>query len=304
VTTWFALVVRVPPAAAEIVFGWAWERDITGAEEDAEDPGRVIVYAREPWDEALARAEIAERLSRAGESAPPHVQAASFPEEDWQANWMRSWRPTPLGTRLLVVPSWWTEPLPADRLVLRLDPGPAFGTGTHATTALAWELLEERLLEGPARAANGARSSRPSRPSRPQAPSRLLEVGAGSGILSLGAFLLCPGLRIVATEADPGAARAFAGNVARAGAGGRVRPVRARGVPVRGGFDLAVANLTALEHAGVAGDLRAALAPRARVVLAGMREEDPPARSWPDNGFRLEARVAREGWVGERWGRG
>jgi ribosomal protein L11 methyltransferase len=180
-----------------------------------------------------------------------------------------------------VVPSWWTEPVSGDRAVLRLDPGAAFGTGTHVTTALAWELLEESL---PAR--------------------RLLDVGAGSGILSLGALLMTPSLRAVATEADPGAARALAGNVDRAGVRDRCHPVRARGVPCPGGtFDLAVANLTLAEHEAVAGALAGAMAPTCRVVVSGLRAEDATPNIFKTKGFQCSRRMDRKGWRAERWAR-
>ena len=80
----------------------------------------------------------------------------------------------------MVVPSWWELPVDPARSVLRIDPGMAFGTGVHATTSLAWRLLEG---VGPIQ--------------------RLLDVGAGTGVLGLGALLLGRTSHVVATEMSP-----------------------------------------------------------------------------------------------------
>lgn len=88
----------------------------------------------------------------------------------WEGAWKDYWRPTPAGQKLLVVPSWLEAP-PTHRQVLRLDPGAAFGTGTHESTRLCLELLESYIC--------GAET--------------VLDLGCGSGILSLAARLLGAG---------------------------------------------------------------------------------------------------------------
>ena len=95
------------------------------------------------------------------------VTVATMDEEDWANNWKQYYKPLPIGDRLLILPEWEKEEA-TDRTVLRLDPGMAFGTGGHHTTRMCLELLQEVLAEG----------------------DSLLDMGCGSGILSLAALKL------------------------------------------------------------------------------------------------------------------
>ena len=89
-------------------------------------------------------------------------------EEDWANNWKQYFRPLPTGDRLWVTPTWVDEPVPDGRRALRIDPGSSFGSGQHDTTRLCLGLLERCVKSG----------------------SRVLDIGCGSGILSIGAMLL------------------------------------------------------------------------------------------------------------------
>ena len=100
-----------------------------------------------------------------------HTQWQLIDEEDWASGWKDYWQPMPIGDRFLIYPAWETPPENSDRLVLRLDPGAAFGTGTHPTTRLCLESLEMRL-------------------SGESAGLRIADIGCGSGILSIGSILL------------------------------------------------------------------------------------------------------------------
>ncbi|MGL5032857.1 MAG: 50S ribosomal protein L11 methyltransferase [Microcystaceae cyanobacterium] len=101
----------------------------------------------------------------------PLVRWRLIDEEDWASSWKQHWQPTPVGDRFLVYPAWLTPPEDSERLILRLDPGVAFGTGTHPTTQLCLESLEMRLSYGASELV-------------------LADIGCGSGILSIGAVLL------------------------------------------------------------------------------------------------------------------
>ena len=107
------------------------------------------------------------------------VTIRSLDEEDWANNWKKYYKPLEIGSRLLVLPSW--EPLPqTDRVVLKLDPGMAFGTGAHHTTRMCLELLEKTVRPG----------------------DTMLDMGCGSGILSI-ASLLLGAKKAVAVDIDP-----------------------------------------------------------------------------------------------------
>lgn len=107
------------------------------------------------------------------------VTVQTVDEEDWANNWKQYYKPLPIGRRLLVLPCWEKAP-ESDRILLKLDPGMAFGTGAHHTTRMCLELLEQVLTGGEA----------------------MLDMGCGSGILSIAARLL-GAKRTVAVDIDP-----------------------------------------------------------------------------------------------------
>ncbi len=116
----------------------------------------------------------------------PSMQWSLIDEEDWASSWKVHWRPQAVGDRLLIHPAW--LPLePSDRIVLKLEPGVAFGTGDHATTQLCLEALEMRLdptLIPPDR------------------DVVIADIGCGSGILSVAALLL-GATKVYAVDTDP-----------------------------------------------------------------------------------------------------
>ncbi|HEY9656290.1 MAG TPA: 50S ribosomal protein L11 methyltransferase [Crinalium sp.] len=101
----------------------------------------------------------------------PAMQWDLIDEEDWSSTWKEHWQPQEIGDRFLINPAWLPVPEQSDRIVLKLEPGVAFGTGDHATTQLCLESLEMRL-GGDVK------------------DLVIADIGCGSGILSIGAMLL------------------------------------------------------------------------------------------------------------------
>ncbi len=122
----------------------------------------------------------------------PVTQWHLIDEEDWASSWKQHWEPQEIGDRFLIYPAWLPIPDQSERLLLRLDPGAAFGTGNHQTTQLCLEALEMRLGYGNSEAV-------------------VADIGCGSGILSIGAVLL--GAKAVyGVDIDPLAVRAARSN--------------------------------------------------------------------------------------------
>ena len=165
-------------------------------------------------------------------------------EEDWANNWKKYYKPLNIGERLLVLPSW--EPCPkTDRTVLKLDPGMAFGTGAHHTTRMCLEFLEKVVQQG----------------------DEMLDLGCGSGILSI-ASLLLGAKSAIAVDIDPIAEKIAYENAAMNGITqetftvliGNVLSDSAVQRRIRGQYPVVAANIVA--------DVIIALAPLARTLVA------------------------------------
>jgi len=146
-------------------------------EEDEGTPvGDITVRAYLPVDETLesTRQKLEESLFYLGMIQPlPAPTFTPIADQNWMEAWKTRYQPIPIGKRQIIVPVWMDSPEP-DRVSIRIDPGMAFGTGTHPTTQLCLELLETVFDEG-----NGF-----------QNPSSVIDVGCGSGILSVAALKL------------------------------------------------------------------------------------------------------------------
>jgi ribosomal protein L11 methyltransferase len=233
------LVDEVPAAAAGV--------EIRGAE-------AVFWAALADREAALAetRGAVARWQAAGFEVDAARVTAApAVPEAEWRDAWKRYFHVTRLTRHLVVVPSWERhEPAPDD-LILALDPGLAFGTGTHASTRLVLEELQALADAG-------------------AAPARVLDVGAGSGILAIAACRLWPRTTCVAIDVDPLAVAACIENASVNSVGDRITASAAALGAIDERFALVVANIQAHVLRELRGELIARCAPGATLILSGL----------------------------------
>ena len=175
--------------------------------------------------------------------------------EDWSTSWKVHFKPLRVGKRLLIVPTWEDSVQRPDDLVIRIDPGMAFGTGGHETTRLCLELLEQVLGDSPLLTV----------------PS-LLDLGTGSGILAMAASLLGAG-RILALDIDPEAVVVAQENLQLNNLASVVECGTTPLEALAENFDIILANILAEELVRLAPDLAARLQPGGWLILSGILAE-------------------------------
>lgn len=190
--SWWDIKIRGDRSLDELVF---WRVETFGCQgTSTQYKGKTCVvsaYLPEERAHLLDLAALALRLRQDALTlnlAAPEIKWTLIDEEDWSSSWKAHWQPQEIGDRFLICPAWHEVPAASDRVVIRLDPGVAFGTGTHATTQLCLEGLEMRLDGKPSDA-------------------RVADIGCGSGILAIGAALM-GAERVFAVDTDPIAVRA------------------------------------------------------------------------------------------------
>jgi len=197
-------------------------------------------------------------------------------DEDWQRAWQRHLRARRIG-RLLLRPPWDGTRARASDLVIEIEPGLAFGSGEHPTTALCLEAIS-RLVRG---------------------GERVLDLGTGSGILAIAAARL-GAARVLALDIDPQAARSARDNARRNGVQEVVEVQEGTLTPeLAEGFDLVCANIDGLTLERLAPLLARALAPGGRLLLSGFLTETAPAlaQAFEALGLRVEEVPVREPWA-------
>ena len=223
-------------------------------------------------DEAAAQAAAAPLLEASG-SEVALQGLVDVPDEDWVRVTQAQFEPVQIADGFWIVPSW-HQPPAAARRVIRLDPGLAFGTGTHPTTPMCLRWIARQAPAG--------------------GWARVLDYGCGSGILGIAAAL--HGARAVdAVDIDPAAVEAARANAQANGAG-----AVAAGLPdtARGEYDLVLANILATPLKLLAPLLAGHMAPGGALVLAGILErQEDELRSAYAPWCALEVGDRDDGWI-------
>ncbi len=215
------------------------------------------------------------------------LEAKVLHEDDWANAWKKHFPVLRIGRRVVIRPTWRRHRREPDDVVLALDPGMAFGTGLHPTTRLCLAALEELADRGVLATAG-----------KDGGPTRVADIGSGSGILSIAAALL--GARsVLAVDIDPIAVAASTSNARRNRLARRIR-VREGSAPTgEGPFDLVLANLVATLLVNLADGLVAEARPGGTLLLSGIfvnREQDV-VDAFTARGVTITRRWAEGDWV-------
>ncbi|MGE8496494.1 MAG: 50S ribosomal protein L11 methyltransferase [Pseudomonas sp.] len=208
-----------------------------------------------------------------GGALPDH-HIERIEDQDWERSWMDGFQPMRFGQRLWIVPSWHAAPEP-DAVNLLLDPGLAFGTGTHPTTALCLEWLDGQELSD----------------------CNVIDFGCGSGILAIAALLLgAP--QAVGTDIDPQALEASRDNAGRNGIDPARFPVYLPADMPRTEAEVVVANILAGPLVSLAPQLTSLVKPGGRLALSGiLAEQADEVRAAYEGAFDLDPTATKDGWV-------
>lgn len=280
---YWELTVSVPDEASEGLTNFVWELGALGVVEEEAVGARPRVRAFFP--DTAHTGDLAGRVDAYLASLDVlgfrRVDAASvtpIADEDWAEAWRAHFAPFAVGRRLLVAPPWET-PVAGHRTVLAIEPGRAFGTGQHGSTAGCLLLLESVLERA--------------------RPDRAIDAGTGSGILAIAAARLgVPS--VLAVDTDPDAVASATANVQRNGLGDRVvcrvDDVSRLDVPPA---PLVVANLLAAAHHALAARYAALVTPGGSLLLGGMldAEADGVAATLIAHGLHRRDARSVEGWT-------
>ena len=231
---------------------------------------------------AAVRIAMAEMKKNHPEYAPLILTMDGIEDADWENNWKQFYKPMEIGERLIVIPDW-EEAETHGRVALRLNPGLTFGTGSHATTRLCLKALEKRVHSG----------------------MKVLDLGCGSGILSIAALLLGADSAF-ACDIDEKAVPVAYENAALNGVGKDKYTVRAGDVTSDGklrremgdGYDIVLANIVSDVIIALAPAVRPLMKEGGVFITSGIiddRAEEVKGKLM-ENGFAIEEENQSEGW--------
>ena len=238
---------------------------------------RVSLFVPEERNPLEYREFLETRLPALGISAT--ISFEGINEDDWAESWKQYYKPVPLG-KVTIVPAWEKYDAKDGEVIIKMDPGMAFGTGTHETTRLVIRLMQDEIIEG----------------------KRVLDVGTGSGILSICASKL--GAKSCnAYDIDPMAVKVARENALADGCSNITVGVSdlLRGVDLScGKYDFCVANIVADIIIRMLPDVRDYVLSGSPLILSGIIGEraDEVREAVIKNGFTVEKEIKENDWVG------
>lgn len=220
------------------------------------------------------RQPLLDLLQQLWQQPLPEYQFEDIADQDWERSWMDNFQPMRFGRRLWIVPSWHEAP-DSQAVNLLLDPGLAFGTGTHPTTALCLEWLDGQDVHG----------------------LNAIDFGCGSGILAIAALLL-GAERVTGTDIDPQALEASRDNARRNGIADERFPLYLPEAMPAEPADLLLANILAGPLVSLAPQLISLVRPGGRIALSGiLAEQTEEILAAYRDAFELDPVAEKDGWI-------
>jgi len=276
--SWHQLTLDVPDDLIDAVVGEVSDDGVAGVwESHVPEPGvtRLVIYFNIRSNLDTVEDSVRTIFQRAARSNPP-ISRSIVEDLDWTGEWKKSYTSFPIGDDFFVMPSWEDCKCPDDRLPIRIDPGQAFGTGTHETTQLTMEALGRWV----------------------EPDQTVLDLGTGSGILAISARLL--GAKdVFACDIDPVAVQVARANVERNAEQdifvfcGSLDAVKTDSIR------LLLANLTADLITGLLQEFRRVLTRHGIAILSGiLREQSEELRKFiTSNGFSIFEEITQGEWL-------
>lgn len=265
---WLALTLEVDAGAAEAMSEALLEAGAQSVSIDGPDRPRPTINALLGIHDDPRM--IVENAARAAGVAAPQFDLGRVEDEDWVRKSQAQFAPIRIGVRLWIGPSW--HEAPPDRAVVRIDPGLAFGTGTHPTTRLMLSFLEREIRGG----------------------ERVLDYGCGSGILAIAAAKL-GAARVDGVDVDAQAVQTAAANASVNGV--EMRAALPEALPAAL-YDIVAANILAQPLIVLAPLLAARTAAGGRIALAGILESQATeVGSAYASSFEVRTEELLDGWA-------
>lgn len=279
--SWLQLSLKAPAASLDTIANFLIERGSPGVVLNRD---QVRAFFARPAKSSVLKKDI-QRFLRGIRKIYPGVgekplRWTILQEKNWHSSWRRFFSPQKVGRGFWVTPPWIDPPQTRRRQVITIEPGMAFGTGTHASTRGCLEFLEE---------AAGSLSA---------APFTALDVGTGSGILAI-ALAKLGAFEVLALDNDPIALKSAQVNVRLNRAGRTIRLSHRKLAQVRELFNIVVANLTAETIIDLAPFLQKRVSPGGYLVLSGILK--PKAgevlRQFSPGSFTLTRQTGQKEWA-------
>lgn len=234
----------------------------------------IHIYISECDNAAEALEFLKERL--AAEKIPFSLGSEGVEDTDWNENWKKYFHPIEIGKKLAVVPSWEKYENKENRTILSIDPGAAFGTGTHATTSLCLEMLQDKITPD----------------------TKMLDIGTGSGILALSAVLL-GAENAVGVDIDAQSVKTAKENAEINGISDKTEfIVGDLADKISGQYDVICANIVADVIIRLLPDAKAFMKDNTSLIISGIIDirKDDVMSAVAENGFTVTEENYRDNW--------